>query len=109
MAHALFDHRQNIDARKVGQQVFEFDQAVREAARAAGFREFLESDCLFEREFPHRRARNFREVRATAQLLPHFMRQGTDIGAGGAFDDKVRDASRDSCQLVLEDLHLNGF
>src|SRR6202140_4405890 len=41
MTHALFDHRQNVNPRKISQQVFEGDQAVREFPGQVGFREFF--------------------------------------------------------------------
>src|SRR6266851_4445617 len=59
VTHALFDYRQDVDPRKISQQAFKRDQAVREFPGLLGFRKFLESDRLLHRKFSHRRARDF--------------------------------------------------
>src|SRR5436309_6153474 len=61
MTHALFDHRQDVDTRKITEQAFERDQAVGEFSGLLGFRKFLERDRLFHRKLSHRGARNFRQ------------------------------------------------
>src|SRR5713226_6981968 len=109
MAYALFDHRQDVDPRKITQQAFKRDQAVRESSGLLGFGELLERDRLFQRKLSHRRARNLRQVRAAPQLLPHLIRQRTDVRAGGALDDKARDAALNLLEFVLVNLDFDGL
>src|SRR6266705_2377277 len=68
VAHALFDHWQNIYPREIWQQVFEPNEALREFSLLFGIRKFLERDRLLQCEFSHRRARNLREMCAASQL-----------------------------------------
>ena len=81
MTHALLDHRQNVNPRKIRQQIFEGDQAIREFPGLPRFRKFLERDCLLQGKFSHRRARDLRQVRAAPELLSHLVRQRTDVCA----------------------------
>src|SRR5216684_8480167 len=103
MTHAPFDHGQNVDARKISQQVFEGNQTVREFPGHLGLRKFLKRDCLLQRKFSDRRPRDFRQVRAAPELLPHLMRQRTNVSAGRALDDKACDATLNLLEYDLVD------
>ena len=57
---------------------------------------FGERHGMIEREFPHGRAGDFREVRARAVKLSHVVRQRTNVGARAALDRKTSDGAFDS-------------
>src|SRR5207244_1040182 len=98
-----------VNPREISQQVFQRDQTVREFPGPLGFSKFFERDGLFQRKFSYRRARDFRQVRATPELLSHLVRQRTNVCAGRALDDKARDAALNLLELVLINLDLDGL
>ena len=79
VAHATLDNRQHIRPRKIRQQIFELDQVIRELARFRAFGQFFQLDCLLQRKFPDSEPRNFRKMRAAAELLSHLVRQRPDV------------------------------
>src|SRR2546425_10474665 len=103
VAHPPLDDRQNIDAGEVRQEALERDKAIAEASRAGCFGELFEPDSLLERKFAHGGTHNFRQMRAAAELFPHFMGERADVGAGGAFDREPREAGFHAHKLVFKD------
>ena len=81
MTHALFDYRKNGDAWKIGEEMFKLDDAGFEFAVACGFGQFFKPESLLERKFAHGGAADFRQVRAAAELLSHFVGEGTNVSA----------------------------
>src|SRR2546422_1708982 len=65
--------------------VFEGDQAVHEFPGLLGFREFLQGDRLLQRKLSHSGARDFRQVRAAPQLLPHLDRKSTRLNSSHGY------------------------
>ena len=91
----MFDDRQNGDAGKIGQKMFELDDAILQFAVAGGFGKIFQLERLFEGKFADGGATDFGEVRARAKLLAHFVRQRANVGAGRALDDKASDVAFD--------------
>ena len=109
MTYALFDHRQHVDSRKISQQAFERNQAVREFPGLLGLRKLLERDRLLHRKFADCRARDFRQVRAAPQLLSHFMRQRTDVRSGRTLNNKARNAAVNFFEFVFVNLDFDSL
>jgi hypothetical protein len=63
---AFFHYRENGDAGKVGEEMFEFYYAGLEFSSARGLGQFFQLEGLFERKFAYRGARDFSQVRAAA-------------------------------------------
>src|SRR6266481_1333764 len=109
VANLLFQYGQHIGSRKIRQQVLERDQARLEFSILLRLRQFFETDGLLQREFSHRRAADFRQMRAAAQLLSHVVRQRPDVSSRRALNRKSRDRPFYSCQAVFENLHRHRF
>src|SRR6266403_5121795 len=109
VTYALFDHRQHVDSRKISQQAFERNQAVREFPGLLGLRKLLERDRLLHRKFADCRARDFRQVRAAPQLLSHFMRQRTDVRSVRTLNNKTRNAAVNFFEFVFVNLNFDSL
>src|SRR6266481_4088097 len=109
VANLLFQYGQHIGSRKIRQQVLQRDQARLEFSILLRLRQFFETDGLLQREFSHRRAADFRQMRAPTQLLSHVVRQRPDVSSRRALNRKARDRPFYSRQAVLENLHRHRF
>src|SRR5579885_2789379 len=109
VAHALFDNRQHIHAREIRQQMLERNDALVKLAGAARVRQFLERNGLFDGKFTDGGTFDFREVRATAKLLAHFVRQRTDVGARRTLDHEASKGAFQVRQTIFKEFDVHGF
>lgn len=109
MTDALFEHRQDIGTRIIGQQIFERDEAALEFAFSGGLRQFFHFDGLIERKFADGGAADFGEMRATTEFLAHVVSERANVGAGGALDGETRARAIDFKETIFEKLDGDGF
>jgi len=109
VADALFDDGKNGDAGKIGEEMVEFYQTGFEFSVTGGFGEFFELDGLFERKFSDGGAGDFGEMRAHSELFSHFVGEGTDVSAGGTFDDEASHGAVDFEEAEFKDFDFDRF
>lgn len=109
VAHAVLDDGQHGNARQIRQETLQRQDPIGGFTGAHGGFEISEADGLVEGELADGGANDFGEMRAAAELRAHLVREGTNVGTGGALDGKARERACDLEQAKFKHLDLDGL
>ncbi len=107
--HAFFHDGQHRCARQFRQQILEANHAIGEPPFPRVLLQFSQRSRTIEREFAHRRASNFRQVRSRAVKLSQIVRQRTNVRSGTALHAEPRHGALNSRQPEFENLYADRF